>query len=245
MIMTYDTRTISGVLFDWDLTLARALGDVPRSQRLTILFQEGGFLCSHDEVQQAMRALLKADLSLETRPLGKPPQTQTDIIAYYRRLLAQLGYPRVSLEKATELYENYARLPTALYADVLPALRSLHARGIRLGIVSNHTSVARDMMERLVGEFIQPAHILISDELGLYKPSPAVFTRATEQLGLPAAECAFVGDNLEVDAIAAVRQGGYQVGFWLDREQGETPFPFTLPRNVILLRSLGELLHHL
>lgn len=241
--MMHNTRFITGVLFDWDLTLARALGDVPRSQRLTILFQEGGYPCTHAMVQDAMRAMLHANLSLETRPLGKPPQTQQDIIMYYRQLLERLGYPDVSQEKATELYENYARLPTRLYEDVLPALHALQKRGIRMGIVSNHTAVARDMMQRLVGQFIRPEHILISDELGLYKPSPAVFALAMQRLNLNAADCAFVGDNLEVDAIAAVQQGGFQVGFWLDRQQDEH-FPFTLPKNVVLLRSLAELLAH-
>ncbi len=242
--MMKKTKKLGGVLFDWDMTLARALGDVPRSQILTTLFQRGGYHCSHEEVQQAIASYMQqAQHEEHSADSHKPPQTQEDIAQYYQRLLALLGFNQVSREKALHLYHDYANLPTILYEDTLPTLQHLHEKGLVLGIVSNHTQVARKMMQNEVGQYIPSTHIIISDEIGAYKPIPAVFQQAARQLSLQPDQCAFVGDNLEVDAIGAVEQGGFGLGLWLDRQNSPLSYPF--PPNVVRISSLMEVLDYL
>lgn len=233
-------KRIAGVLFDWDLTLARPTGDISRSERLAILFQRGGFPCTHESVTEAIQAY--QDRIAQEDP-GNPhyPQTQQEIIAYYRELLMHMGYTNVSWERITALYHEYAYLPTSLYNDVLSTLHTLQKSGMALGIVSNHTPAARSMMQSYVGHFIQPGHIIISDEIGMHKPMPTVFTQAAAMLNLEPEQCIFVGDNLQVDAIGAVEEGGYYLGLWLDRTHDTWDQP--LPKGVIRITSLAQVLN--
>ncbi len=235
-------NVLRGVLFDWDMTLACVLGDVPRSQILTALFQRGGYICSHEAVQEAIEAYQQLASTNQFPQVTNPPQTQEDIAIYYQHLLELLGFPPISVEKALALYHDYANLPTLLYEDTLPTLRGLHLKGLALGIVSNHTWVARKMMENEVGHYIPDENIIISDEIGAYKPIPIVFQQAARRLRLQPNECAFVGDNLEVDAIGAVEQGGFGLGLWLDRKNPNSSNFF--PPKVKRITSLSEVLNY-
>jgi len=50
--------TITAVLFDWDFTLARTLGDdVSFSQRTAILFQQNGIVCTQADIEAALNEL--------------------------------------------------------------------------------------------------------------------------------------------------------------------------------------------
>lgn len=238
-----NSSNINGVLFDWDMTLARAIGDVPRSQILTFLFQRGGFTCSHKAVQEAMAIFQQAHARGLYPTVNMPPQTQQDIALYYRHLLELMGYAQVSMRKVLLLYHDYAHLPTSLYDDVPPILQALHSRGMILGVISNHSQAARPMMQQELGQYIAQEHIIISDEIGAYKPIPFVFRQAAASLNLPPEQCAYVGDNLEVDAIGAVEQGGFGLGLWLDRQNKGLPRP--LPENVARICTLAELLDYL
>ncbi|MCA9932882.1 MAG: HAD family hydrolase [Ardenticatenaceae bacterium] len=242
-IMTSKERNFEGILFDWDMTLARAMGDVPRSQRLTALFNRGGFLCTHEAVQQAMAEHQEFANKEIPLPSHTTPQTQIDIVAYYQQLLAILGFPGVSQEEALVIYHDYAYLPTDLYDDVLPTLKSLYEQEIQMGIISNHTQEARTMMQTYVGDFIPASHIFISDEIGLYKPLPVVFLQAAKHLNLPPEQCVYVGDNLQIDAIGAVEKGGFGLGLWLDRKNALAPGE--LPQHVIRITTLTEVLDYL
>jgi putative hydrolase of the HAD superfamily len=80
------------------------------------------------------------------------------------------------------------------------------------------------------------------DTLGYGKPDPRVFVEACRVLGTDPARTAYVGDELDVDAVAARRAG--LVGVWLDR-----PGPRRVPvseaevsaAGVLVVRGLDEL----
>lgn len=229
-------ESVRGVFFDWDLTLARIMGEVPLSQRLTELFQRYDLALSAGQVRAAINQLDEAG----DRP---KPQTPTEIIEFYRQILQVLGYEAITPEFGQTLYDGYALLPNLLYDDAIPTLRRLAARPLRLGIISNHSVLARAMMEKLVGDFISAEQIIISDEVGLHKPDAGIYTLAAEKLDLPPAACALVGDNLEVDAIGAVEAGGFQRGFWLDRDGDDNDR--RLPPGVTRITTLLDLRQHL
>ncbi len=98
-------------------------------------------------------------------------------------------------------------------------------------------------MQSYLGRFIQPGHIIISDEVGVHKPMPSVFTQAAAALDLLPQQCLFVGDNLHVDAIGAVHEGGYRLGLWLDRQHDAWDEP--LPPGIMRITSLTEVLDFL
>jgi putative hydrolase of the HAD superfamily len=63
--------------------------------------------------------------------------------------------------------------------------------------------------------------VLTSDHLGVAKPDPRAFEQACVRLGVPAHAAVYVGDQLEVDALAATAAG--LRGIWLNRNGGTVP----------------------
>ena len=215
---------IKAVLFDWDLTMARVLGDISTEARLQALFEWAGMVYSVDEVETAVSTARQA-MHLN----GYVPQTQRDIAKYYQHVLRNLGENDVSWAIANYLYDAYSYMPSVLYDDTLPVLRYLDQAGIKSGIISNHSRLIRPVIKEAIGDLIYSEHILISQEVGIYKPTPSIFLQAAEALKLPPEACLFIGDNLEGDAIGAVEKGEFQTGLWLDRggvgETAVSPLP--------------------
>lgn len=230
---------VTAVLFDWDFTLAYSLGlDVSHIARTAALFQTYGVACTEADVAAA-QASLEADITRGTVAGSLRPQKKREIIQLYRQLLHRLGHPDGSYEFAYEIYAGYGRLPHHLFDDVRPTLHQLNARQLQLGILSNHSSSVRHTIDRLLGDIIPQERLTISEEVGAHKPSKTIFRRAAARLRQNPANCLYVGDNLEVDAIAAVTNGGFAGGVWIDR--ADTGAALRLPEKVLRITSLTQL----
>ncbi|MDE2001089.1 MAG: HAD family hydrolase [Patescibacteria group bacterium] len=94
----------------------------------------------------------------------------------------------------------------------------LHARGIRMGIVSNTPfpgSLFRSEMERyLLAGFFRT--FVWSSEFGKRKPCPDIFKQAIDDLKVCPSEAIFVGDKIDRDVMGALGAG--MSAIWLDRE---------------------------
>jgi putative hydrolase of the HAD superfamily len=231
---------ITAVLFDWDFTLAYSLGtDISHIARTAMLFQKYGVACTEAEVVAA-QAALEADMVRGAVSGSLRPQKKREIIWLYRELLRRLGHPDDSYNFAYEIYAGYGRLPHYLYDDALPTLHKLQDQDLKLGILSNHSTSVRHTIEQLLDGIIPQEHITISEEVGVHKPGKTIFRRAVAKLRQKPANCAYVGDNFEVDAIAAVQQGNFAAGIWLDRS-GEEPTTI-LPDNIYRITKLTQLI---
>jgi putative hydrolase of the HAD superfamily len=75
---------------------------------------------------------------------------------------------------------------------MIDGVRALRRRGLRIGLLSNSVGDAatydRDLLEELFDAWV------ISSEVGLRKPDPAIYDLAAERLGLPPERCVFVDD---------------------------------------------------
>ncbi len=237
---TEKKRKVAAVLFDWDLTLAHVIGIKTYSERLKAIFHHGGLDFPLADIEEAMR-----DHQINTAVLKLPllpgvPQTQKEITDYYREILWRLGYTNDDDAFFDRLYDIFAELPLALYEDTLPTLEQLQRQGVKIGIITNHSSLIRPVIEEAVGRYIPTNYVLISQDAQLYKPSPVVFQAAASQLNVLPSNCVYVGDNLYVDAIGAVEQGGYALGLWIDREPPRKKKPF--PENVHRITTLSQTL---
>ncbi len=240
MTVSLNSSTITAVLFDWDFTLAYSLGlDVSHIARTAVLFQTYGVTCSQAEVAAA-QASLNAEISQGMVSGSLRPQKKREIIQLYRELLRRLRHPDSSYDFAYKIYAGYGRLPHTLFDDVLPTLHQLQAWQLQLGILSNHSSSVRQTIDMHLGDIIPQDRLTISEEVGVHKPGKTIFRRAAAKLRQNPANCLYVGDNLEVDAIAAVQQGGFAAGIWIDRSN-QTP-TMTLPANVYHLTNLTQLI---
>ncbi len=124
-----------------------------------------------------------------------------------RRVLADLGreVPPGAVAEAARLEELARRRGVRLYPGARAVLRTLRRRGYRLGLVSNVSPLAAGPIDRLGLRELFDA-VVLSCEVGLLKPDPAIFERALKRLGVGPAEAAFVADGGfgELDAAAAL-----------------------------------------
>ena len=162
------------VLFDWDLTLTRVIGDVSPEERLTTLFQKEGLPYTLSEIEDAIRAYNEDVEKGQLKRNGRK-QTQREIAQFYRDILAQLNHVELDWAFMYRLYDAYSFLPHSLYEDTLPLLQWLKDRDVALGIISNHSRQIRPVMEEIVGEYIQSEQIIISQEEGVHKPAKTIF----------------------------------------------------------------------
>ncbi|MFC0214384.1 HAD-IA family hydrolase [Paenibacillus chartarius] len=106
-----------------------------------------------------------------------------------------------------ELYDIFtASSSYALFDDVKECMEELHRRGMRLGIVSNFAPTLKSILEdKGILHLFDP--VIVSTEVGLEKPDPAIFRLALEQCGLPAGDVLYVGDHDRNDIWAPAQVG--------------------------------------
>lgn len=126
---------------------------------------------------------------------------------FVERVVELAGGERPSPFAAAELYERFATPgPWEIFADVRPALARLAAAGYRLAVVSNWD----ERLPRLLGELGLAASfdaIVVSAEVGVEKPHPAIFAALAERLALSAAAIVHVGDHALEDVEGARAAG--------------------------------------
>jgi putative hydrolase of the HAD superfamily len=91
-------------------------------------------------------------------------------------------------------------------ADAFVMLRAARSAGLKTALLSNSWDFAYpwDQLDPLLDAKV------VSGEVGLRKPDPAIYALAADQLGVPLAECAFV-DDLEPNVQAAADLGMHAV----------------------------------
>jgi putative hydrolase of the HAD superfamily len=92
------------------------------------------------------------------------------------------------------------------YPEVPAALAGLRAAGARLAVVSNWDISLHDVLERTELRALVDT-VVISAELGVGKPDPAIFRAALDRLGATAADAMHVGDSVEHDVEGARAAG--------------------------------------
>jgi putative hydrolase of the HAD superfamily len=114
-----------------------------------------------------------------------------------------------SFARAVDAYGTPAlEYPPAAMPGAVEALSALHARGVRLGIVSNTGRTPGVVLRRILERhdmlrYFDTLAIAYSDEVGYRKPDARIFTRALEALGVPPARALHIGDNPDADVLGA------------------------------------------
>ncbi len=130
-----------------------------------------------------------------------------------------------------ELYTRFASPKVwRVFPDVLPTLKRLASRSIKLGVISNWDERLRPLLKslKLAGCF---QTIVVSCEVRTSKPARAIFHAAACRLGLPAEAIVHVGDSAPMD-VRGARSAGLSA-LLLNRE--------AVTRRAGVINSLREL----
>jgi 2-phosphoglycolate phosphatase len=95
-----------------------------------------------------------------------------------------------------ELYSQRLSAQTQVFAAMHPVLVALEARGAPWGIVTNKATRFTEPLVRALGLDLRAAVVVCGDTTAHAKPHPAPLLEAARRMGLPAADCVYVGDDL-------------------------------------------------
>lgn len=212
---------IKAIFFDFYNTLVRFWPPLDQIQQAAC--RELGFDLSPERLKFGYSvADVYFNRENEIRPLAR--RSEAERLAFFSRyeqiLLKNAGLS-VSLDLAWQVWEIAISVPKDFipFADTLPTLERLKARGYRLGVISN---LRRDMNQlcRRLGMAPYLEFCLTSAEVGVEKPDPAIFTAALERVAARPSEAIHVGDQPRSDAVGARAVGIYPV--LLDRGGWQT-----------------------
>lgn len=211
-------RLVDGVLFDVDDTLV--------------------------DTQQAFAAALSA-VARAYLPHVEPDRHgdvltawRADVGGHYRAYTrGEVGYLEQRMARANALHTEFGGVPLdeaayaewnrvfeagfarawAAHPDAAEVVERLLAAGLAVGALTNAAVAYQTAKMARAG--LEHVPVLVGvDTFGVGKPDPRVFAEACRLLGTAPGRTAYVGDELDIDARAAVAAG--LVGVWVDRPGG-------------------------
>jgi putative hydrolase of the HAD superfamily len=173
---------------------------VPRLEACLIDAYDTILACDFNPLRHGIPAL--ADIPLETwedeyrlvhAMLNDGRMSKAEAFGH---ILARCGIPAADGLVAEMVLRDreLLRVNARLFDDVLPFLRGLRDRGIKIAIVSNCTENTRPLLAALGVDALADA-LVLSCEVGAAKPDAAIFRCALDRLGVAAEAAVFVDDQ--------------------------------------------------
>ncbi|MGM0563436.1 MAG: HAD family hydrolase [Pseudomonadota bacterium] len=197
---------MKALLFDLDGTLADTAGDL---------------------IEATQRVL--DDRGLPRRPFGElRPQVPNGSMALVAAAMGE-HFPddeSAANELRDRLWQHYQQAlyeNPALYPGLMDIIEQWEARGLPWGVVTNKPDRFAEPLLEALGLSERLAVWLGGDSLPVKKPDPAPLIEAASRLGLPTADCVYVGDDRR-DAEASLAAGmPCLVAAWDFIPEGEDP----------------------
>lgn len=195
---------LNGVLLDLDGTLldhgrAASLAVVQWARALP------GWRGREDDAARLWRQLERYFFPLYLRGVLTFQEQRRSRIRAFHDSLASLDD-----EQADRLFEAYLvhyRANWRAFPDVDGFLSRVRAGGLSVGVLTNGDAVQqREKLDRAVGAS-SGLLLLASSQLGFAKPARKAFLRACARLGTRPGRTVMIGDDLELDVLAARRAG--------------------------------------
>lgn len=139
-------------------------------------------------------------------------------IARFEALCAKYGQPCTRAE-AERLHQAYGRLYAEqwrAFDESAEALLNLKQAGYRLAVITNGDGEQQRGKLQHTGLAPLFEHVLVSGDVKVAKPDPAIFRISEKALGLAPADLAYVGDRTDADVAGAKAAGWLPI--WLDRK---------------------------
>ncbi len=134
-------------------------------------------------------------------------------------------------------YRRLFPLCSKLFPETVEVLKTLRQRGYRIGIITNGSALMQNRKLDVTGLRPYLDLALVSEDEGIHKPNPALFTRLAERLCVAPENCVFVGDHPQND-VRGARDAGMQAVYLNSRQLDEHP------DGVPEIARLGDLLQY-
>ena len=93
-----------------------------------------------------------------------------------------------------------------MHPEIIPMMRTLKERGIKIGLISNcHSEESEVIKESVIYPYFDA--VWLSYDEGLKKPDAEIFRRCLEKLSLNSEDCLYVGDGGSSELEAAKNIG--------------------------------------
>lgn len=166
--------------------------------------------------QNAVRAMVRAGLDLPEETVAREleevlAEFSSNYEHHFDKLLNRLRPPSLArvnpaliVAAGVVAYHDTKFRELVPFDDVLPFFRALRKVGMRLGIITHGWTVkqAEKLVRLGVVPCLEPSAIFISDQIGIGKPNPKLWTLALADMHLLPQEAMYVGDSPENDVNA-------------------------------------------
>jgi HAD superfamily hydrolase (TIGR01549 family) len=236
---------IHAIVFDLGGTLYKPESDLCGLTREFMNDVRAGDLSEHSDTH-IIRALVGPTEWLWNYMVENnvPPNWQptTEIwIEYDKLLLSALGVTE-DLDDLAVAYqakwdEFFKDSRPTLISSVKSVLETLHSRGLRLGIASNRYTDPTRLLEQDSIYHLFDA-VEFTNVPGYAKPSPYMLLRVADKCGLNPRKCAYVGNIVDNDLVAAQRAGMIPILLsWCDPEEVDK-----ISMDTIVIEKISDLL---
>jgi HAD superfamily hydrolase (TIGR01549 family) len=201
---------IEAVTFDYWNTLVVAYDEAlfrRRSEHWVDVLGTAGYVVTPEDVDQAFAGSWK---SFQEAWKDNRQYVTTDGVGRVLDLLEVRGDEAVVTELVAHFESGALESELALAPNVADTLTALKDRGVRLGIICDVGMTPSTALRKVLGEFGVMGlfdHHSFSDDVGVYKPDPAIFAHALGGLGATPATAAHVGDLRRTDVAGALGAG--------------------------------------
>lgn len=194
---------LKAVLFDLDDTLFdRNKAQEEILDRIVHEFRE---IFTGIDKKRIFNAFLESD-RLMTEEFNAGGSIDEVRIGRSKKFLKILGLSEEFAEKITEMYiKSYPIINTSV-KDAKFVLRNL-AKKFQLGVISNGSRDVQYQKLETLGIKDLFHCIVLSEEVGIRKPDPRIFWKATTSLDMEPEECLYVGDSYGTDILGAKKAG--------------------------------------
>ncbi len=188
---------MKAVFFDIDNTLYDSTIQVETARRNAVdAMIEAGLPVERDKCLKILDDIVQA--------YGSNYEKHFDV------LIKRLGLTRENfhiIAAGIVAYHNTKISMLHTFPDTVPTLLKLRDAGLTLGVITEGSPVKQ--WEKLIRLGLQHFFhkVIITDEVGLKKPSPELFKLAAKQIGCDSSECLMVGDRLDTDIDGAKKAG--------------------------------------
>ena len=221
---------IKAVIFDLDNTLysydrahEKAYAALQRFAKAQLGLTPARFDALHRQASGVLSARCQYGLALHNRLLRYQLMLELEGLSI-------AAAPQMSLLYWNTLLDNMAPEPGAKQA-----LQALREMGLRIGVGTNMTADWQYAKLERLGFLDLIDFLVTSEEVNAEKPDARLFALCAEKAGAPLPQCAFVGDSLQKDAVAAQNAG--MRGIWYNFAAAA----LELPPAVQMIHALDEL----